>query len=201
MFGALVFVDNPQFVAWLEGDIVTDEDYWKRLYKGSWAFEAKRVAQIVERIRTATGQRVRPVGLGTGTCEFLSGRADKHGHERGAADLWVENTNVFLEVTGPQVEHVRPDAALWVRPDKVENARAHFPANDTWLVHALGMCGPIRVVRFNADFYCRLDRKQFRMIMPKLHGVLETYLEIPASDAVVRDFEILLSHLNSLHED
>ncbi|MBI5471201.1 MAG: hypothetical protein HY961_02515 [Ignavibacteriae bacterium] len=174
-----------------------DEDYWKRVYKESWDFESKRIAHIIERIGAATGLRVLPVGMGTGSLAFIAGCASKHGHERGEADLWVENTNAYLEVTGPQVEHVPPEAALWVRPDKVENARAHFPEHDTWLVHVLGAHGLIRAIRFDREFFCRIDRKEFRLITPKPHGVVETYFEIPASSSAVRTFDVLLIHLKS----
>ena len=175
-----------------------DEDYWKNLYRESWGYEGKRIASIAAWIDESTGKKAKSVGLGTGTTEFISGSAAKHGYEKGGADLQVENTNVFLEITGPQVDHIPPAEPLWVRPDKVANARTHYPESETWLVHVLGNSGRVRVVRFDEYFFSCVDKNDFPIVHPKLRGVVETYHAIPANHKVVEEFQALLDYLKAL---
>ncbi len=135
-----------------------------------------------------------PWGLGAATSDFLSGTAASHEHERGGPDLWVVETNVFLEVTGPQTKAVSPAEPLWVRPDKLEHARTH-PEQDICVIHWLERDGTLRVIHLDQRFFGYLDRGEFPIVHPRLKGELESYCEIPANHPCVREWEVFIRWL------
>ena len=95
--------------------------------------------------------RVEYVGLGAGSTAYLSGSAKSRGFKKGGSDLHVMDTNIFIEVTGPNMESVGEEADLWIRPDKIEYAIAH-PENDHWVVHVLKKNFYIRTVHITDGF-------------------------------------------------
>jgi len=172
---------------------MTDSDYWKKLYQGLWQATGEREKALAQTIENLTGHKVKIVGLGAGSDDFLSGTAVSHGHEKGDADMTVEGTNINLEVTGPNT-HVLLTAPLWVRPDKIRNARSHFPKKDTWVVHCVERT-TIRVIRLDAEFFTKYERGQYETVNPRIRGAMETYVSIPHDDSSVRGFEVLIAHI------
>lgn len=177
---------------------MADADFWKRRYQQLWQSSSRKEALVARLIHELTGFCVREAGLGAGSTDFLSGSAESHGHDRGDADLEVLETNVWIEVTGPISKNVTADAPLWIRPDKIQNARAHMPSRKTVVVHQLALDGLLRVVSLNDYFYECLDRGEFATVRPKIRGTQETYISIDSSHRVVRPFDRLITYLESL---
>lgn len=174
-----------------------DADYWKRLYQQSWEKADQRERAIIERIGKEAGKTVTLVGLGAGSSEFLSGTAASQGYEKGGADLQVLKTNVYLEVTGPQTRSITADKPLWVRPDKIENAKEHAD-HDTWLIHWLERDGTLRVIHFDSKFFQLYERRTFPIVRPNIRGTIETYVEISAQHSVVQPWTTLIGYLKNL---
>lgn len=177
---------------------MSDADYWKKRYQSAWNAASARENRIVELIRQDTGWDAEGVGLGTGSTGFLSGSAASRGYERGAADLHVIGTNVYLEVTGPQSKAVRSTAALWIRPDKIENARKNRTSHETWIVHCLADNTVIRVIRIDEPFFRWVDTGVFPIVSPVIRNTRETYLEISAQHTCVKPWYVLAERLREL---
>lgn len=175
---------------------MSDPNYWKDQYQHTWQQSASREDTVANLIETETGLKVETVGLGAGSSEYLAGSAVDQGYERGGADLHVLGTNVFIEVTGPLVKSVQADAPLWIRPDKIANARAHHSANEIWVVHHLPRDNMLRVIPLDEEFFRRLDRGEFPTVNPRIRGAVETYIAIEASSPVVYQFQELINRLN-----
>ncbi len=176
----------------------TDKNYWKDRYQSLWGASTEREAKIAAMITEATGHQVDFVGLGAGSSEYIEGAAADRGLTKGGADLKIKDLPVYIEVTGPLVRTVTPDQPLWIRPDKVEAARSHIADQETWVVHHLPHNDLIRVVSLNADFMKRLDSKEFGIVHPVIRGTQETYVEIPASDVCVQDWDQLIARIKGV---
>ena len=176
---------------------MTDDNYWKHGYEHLWPISGPREDDIAELIGDSTGKKLTKVGFGTGSDKFLSGTAANHGHEKGEADLFVQNTNIHLEVTGPLAKTVPFSAHLWVRPDKIENARTHLKDHDTWVVHCLEKekGRTIRAIRLDDKFFNSLDKGNFRIVKRRIRGKEETMVEIPSNDNAVKDFQSLIDYI------
>lgn len=171
-----------------------DFDYWKKQYQATWAASSSREAAVAASIEAATGLKVVPVGLGAGSSEFLSGPAAARGLEKGDADLAVKDTSIRLEVTGPLVASVDRSQPLWVRPDKLANARRNA-THEVWIIHHLPKDNLLRVIPLDARFWQSLDAGEFPTVTPTIRGVLERYHSIPAAHACVRPFTDLIARL------
>jgi len=172
-----------------------NSDYWKDAYKESWPKSKKREKVIAELIFNKTGKKVVLKGFGAGSDEFISGSAKDHGYEKGDADGTVEQTNIKIEVTGPNVT-VSDTAPLWVRPDKIANAKRH-PEYDTWVVHCIDKAGTVRTIHLDADFFQKYDNSEYIIIHPIIRGRNETYVSIPYDDANVLPFDKLVKKIEN----
>jgi hypothetical protein len=177
---------------------MTDFNYWKNQYKDTWGQSSQRETAIARYLEEATGRTIKPVGLGAGSADFLSGSAAAHGHAKGDADLVVDGTNIYLEVTGPLVPSVVIDAALWVRPDKVDNARRNKDSHETWVVHHLPKNDLIRVIYLGDQFWTALDAGDFPIVTPRIRGALERYHSIPATHSCVQPCGALIDRLKQV---
>lgn len=174
---------------------MTDIDYWKKLYQGLWATTGKREEAIAQTIEKLTGRKVNIIGMGAGSDQFLSGNAISHGYKKGDPDMTVEGTNICLEVTGPNI-NVPYTVPLWIRPDKIENAKGHFPAKDTWIIHCIEN-HTIRTIKLDASFFAKYDSGQFEIVHPLIRHVTETYIAIPYNDLCVLTFDVLIEHIKN----
>lgn len=176
---------------------MTDFDYWKRQYAETWDQSAEREKAIAAFLSDQTGTKVVQVGLGAGDTSFISGSASQHGHGKGDADLKVDGTDIYLEVTGPLVKFVTRDKPLWVRPDKLESARRQNE-HETWVIHHLPKDDLIRVIPLNDEFWTALDNDEFPIANPVIRGARETYHEIGASHPCVKSYDVLIARLSEL---
>jgi hypothetical protein len=181
---------------WSEG--VQDDDYWKNQYKQTWGQSSEREKTIAKSLMQATGKTIEPVGLGAGSAEFLSGAASAHGHAKGDADLIVEGTNIYLEVTGPLVKFVDENQNLWVRPDKIINAKQNITSHETWVLHHLPKNDLVRVVPLDCEFWRALDAGDFPVVTPTIRGAKERYHAIPATHSCVKAFSVLIDRLKKI---
>lgn len=176
---------------------MTDFDYWKKQYQATWAASSSRESGIAASLEQATGLKVVPVGLGATSSEFLSGPAAARGLEKGDADLAVVGTNVRLEVTGPLVASVDRNQPLWVRPDKVQNARRNA-THEVWIVHHLPKDDLLRVISLDARFWNALDAGEFPIVTPRIRGAQERYHSISAVHGCIMPFTALIERLKQL---
>ncbi len=174
---------------------MADENYWKRQYQPLRHKAGEREKTTAQIIQDLTGRKLKAVGLGAESEGFLPGSAASQGHERGGADYAVIGTDIYLEVTGPNVTVPLSDP-LWLRPDKIANARSHFPERDTWVVHCLQR-DTIRVVQLDERFFSAYERGKYATVHPIIRGAPETYVAIPADDESVQDFAALIDHIKS----
>lgn len=178
---------------------MSDPNYWKRRYSGdSWSIASQREQDIINRINQETGLVVVPNGLGATSTDFLPGSAQSQGFERGGADLKIEQTSIYLEVTGPQSRAVDEHAPLWIRPDKIQNARMHLNDHEVWVIHWLQRNGLLRVIQLDDAFFKFLDGGAFPLVRPRIRGTVETYREIEPGHAVVRPWQVLIDRLRQL---
>ncbi len=177
---------------------MSDEDFWKKRYQHTWERSDQRERAIIERVREESGKLAVAAGLGASSTEYLSGSAASRGYERGGADLQIADTDIYLEVTGPQTPAVPFTAPLWVRPDKIDNAREHYPEHETWVVHWLEKDGTLRVIKLDQDFFDELDQGAFPIVNPWIRGTRETFYEIPADHPCVRPWSELIERLREL---
>ncbi len=80
-----------------------DKHYWKDAYKDYWEKASKKEEYIKKIIEDETGFTVHEVGLGAGSIEFISGSAKDNNLKKGDADLYVDEPEAFIEVTGPNI--------------------------------------------------------------------------------------------------
>lgn len=175
---------------------MTDNDYWKNKYHPTWGVSSRREDIIAERIERLTGHTVKVVGFGTGSEAFLSGTAKSHGHEKGEADLSVDGTNIVIDVTGPNVP-VKLTDALWVRPDKIANAKAHMEDRETWVVHCSADNSTVRVIKIDRDFINRYESGGYETNRHRTPRGIETMVDIPAGDKYVRNFDLLVERIKN----
>jgi hypothetical protein len=167
-----------------------DANYWKDKYQDSWSDAATKEENIRTLIEKECNCTCEYAGLGAGKTEFLSGTAKSRGFEKGGSDLHVEDTNLYVEVTGPNVLSVDKSADLWVRPDKIENAIKHSE-NDYWVVHVLKKDSYMRVIHINDNFKKDYQNKKFKIIHPWTGRAVETYVAIPADSKHVEAITVL----------
>ena len=172
-----------------------DDNYWKKQYQATWKQSSQREITIAAKLTASTGKQVRPVGFGAGNAEFLSGSASSHGYTKGDADLQVVGTNIHLEVTGPLVKSVDERQGIWIRPDKLANARAVIGKVETWVLHHLPKNDLVRVVPLDVDFYRALDAGEFPVATPRIRGAQERYQAIPANHQCVKPLTVLIQRL------
>lgn len=180
---------------------MTDFDYWKKQYKDTWGRSSQRETTIAEYLAQASGASIEPVGLGAGSTEFISGAATAHGHAKGDADLVVVGTNIYLEVTGPLVPSIDRQQDLWVRPDKVANAKQNVSSHETWVVHHLPKDDLIRVMPLDAGFWKALDADEFPIVTRRIRGVPERYHAIPAMHRCVKACSVLVERLKQVNSE
>jgi hypothetical protein len=169
-----------------------DKNFWKDRYKDSWDKAAQKEKMIIEQIESRTGKTVELVGLGAGTTNYLSGSAADHNSVKGDADLYIKDADTFIEVTGPNIR-VNPSDALWIRPDKIQNAltkigngvgKGHF------VIHVIERKDTgqnlIRVIPISSEL------NRFPTINPRIRGTIETYKEVPANYNRIISFDEFL---------
>ena len=177
---------------------MTDDDYWKEQYKATWGQSAQREINIAKILEQQSGKKIKPVGLGAGSADYFSGSAASHGHVKGDADLQVVDTNIYLEVTGPLVMFVDEYQDLWVRPDKVANAKERGAEHEIWVVHHLPKKDLLRVIPLGTEFWTALAAGSFPIVSPTIRGVRERYHALPATHSCVKAFSVLVERLKSV---
>lgn len=172
-----------------------DKHYWKEAYKDAWGISSEKEANIKRLIEAQTNSEVIEIGLGAGSSEFISGSASDNELTKGDADLYVKESDCYVEVTGPNIKMSRTKP-LWIRPDKIRNSLTKLESGQGKLhvvVHVLeeyGQSNPIiRVVNLDAEFARRFRNNEFETVNPRIRGKVETYTEILYDDQCIMTFE------------
>lgn len=170
-----------------------DSNYWKRRYEGTWEASSKKEKAFRRLFSDKVHGQLINTGLGSESTSFIGGSASDNGSEKGLADFRLLGTNIFIEVTGPFSEQLMPDKPLWVRPDKIENARQHSGEHQTFVAHYCPAAHLWRCIRLDEDFFQRYLDGAFKTIAVNTqHAHRETYVEIPAQDRSVWSLDYLL---------
>lgn len=170
---------------------MADWDHYKKAYSGEWDAGNRREALVAETVEQL-GLTAEMEGLGAGSTEFISGRAEEHGKDKADPDLFVPETETHIEATGTNVGWVRPDEPIRVRPDKFENALTN-PDEDHWIVHVLDGPALLRCIELTEEV-CTEFRDRGKSIDTR-HDSDETYVEIDPDHDAIQPFTVLLSHL------
>ena len=173
-----------------------DENFWKKKYGPlSWKAGSTKEEKVKDIIEEECKCTCELTGLGAGKTDFLEGSAKSQGYEKGESDIRVNDTNIGVEVTGPNVDYVGKAAGLWVRPDKIQYAINH-PEKDSWVVHVLKKNFYMRAIHFDASFVNDYQNQKFEIVRPQIKGSVETYVEIPANSEHVLNVENLFDTIN-----
>lgn len=176
-----------------------NENYWKDAYQGTWDISSKREKQLMTYLEESTGVKCIASGLGVGSSQYISGSAERNGYQKGDADFAIYGTNIYIEVTGPLVKTVQPDAPLWFRPDKLSNAIKNS-SHDVFFAHHCMSVNLWRVIHVDEDFKERFLKNQFRVVTPIIRGHRERYVEIEANDKCVQGLDYLVMYLRKIKE-
>jgi len=144
---------------------------WKDKYKDSWEVSTKREKRAKSLIENF-GYKLITIGFLAESQEY----SKEHPKEKGIPDYWIENTNIYIEVTGTNSKNVKEQYPIWVRPDKVEYALNHTD-KECWLVHIIDALDLIRMIK--------LDRCQYAPVQTKLGD--EKYHIVPADQMINPD--------------
>lgn len=181
-----------------------DKHYWKDAYKDQWEAASKKEEAVKKLIENETGLEVQIVGLGAGTSGFIAGNATDNNLEKGDADLYITQTDSYVEVTGPNIP-MQLEAPLWFRPDKFQNTEKKLLAGKGklhFVVHVLDQRGTgnkvIRVINLNEYFFKKLKTGSYPTVYPRIRGRQETYIEIPYNSDVILSFGEFIELLKAL---
>lgn len=174
-----------------------NENYWKDAYQGTWDASSKREKQLMTYLEESTGVQCTPFGLGAGSSQYISGSAERNGYQKGDADFVIDGTNIYIEVTGPLSKGVQPDAPLWFRPDKINNAIKNS-SHDVFFAHHCMSVNLWRVIHIDEDFKERFRKNQFQVENPVIRGRCEQYVKIKANDKCVHELDYLVKYLREM---
>lgn len=173
-----------------------DPNFWKDEYEDAWK-DGNRREKLVKNILEENGISVDDFGFAAGSEEYKEGRPEKYGYERGDPDLRVPQTDRYIEVTGTDLP-VAPIASIWVRPDKIQNAKDH-PERDEWVVHVLEEHKLFRTVHLTESVIDELlEQTAERRIYPYINGNEEEYVAIsPTESRLVEPIEGMINYLTT----
>jgi len=176
-----------------------DENYWKDAYQDTWDESSKRENRLKAYIEKLTGMKCEESGLGAGTSQYISGSAARNGYQKGDADLSIQGTSIYIEVTGQLVKTVQPTAPLWFRPDKLNNAIKNSE-HDVFLAHHCMSVDLWRVIHVDQKFKQRFRNYEFKVVTPCIRGRRERYVEIETNDRCIQDLDYLVAYINRIKE-
>ena len=171
-----------------------NENYWKDAYKNTWDQSSSRENRLKLYLEKMTGKTLSDNGLGAGSSEYITGSARKNGHQKGDADLVVNGTNIYIEITGPLVTSVKSTAPLWFRPDKINNAVKNYN-HDVFFAHHCMSEDLWRIIHVDEEFKKRFLGNEFGVVFPCIRGRKERYVEIEVTDRCIRDLDYLVEYI------
>lgn len=177
-----------------------NENYWKDAYQDTWEYSAAREKRLMVYLEKRTGLKCSASGLGAGSSVYISGSAATNGYQKGDADIVIDGTNIYVEVTGPLVKTVKPTAPLWFRPDKLNNAIRNS-GHDVFLAHHCMSADLWRIIHVDMEFKNRFRGNEFRIITPYIRGRQEKYVEIETNDRCIHNLDYLVHYLNKIKEN
>lgn len=183
------------------------KNFWKEAYQDLWVISSKKEMLIKNIIETETNLKVSESGLGAGSTEFIDGSALDNNLEKGGADLYIEEINMYIEVTGPNIP-MSKYALLWIRPDKLNNTYSKLKKDKTSkhvLVHVQDIEGKdeklIRGIILNNEFFDRAKKDGFRTVTPTIRGNKEKYIELYVNDKCLISFDSLIDYIKNLKKE
>lgn len=172
-----------------------NENYWKDAYQYSWNESSRRERKLMAYLEERTGVKCEESGLGAGSSQYIPGSAARNGYQKGDADILIQGTNIYIEVTGPLVKTVQPTEPLWFRPDKLNNAIINID-HDVFLAHHCMSVDLWRIIHVDQEFKQRFRGYQFKVVTPYIRGRRERYVEIEANDRCIRNLDYLAAYIN-----
>lgn len=171
-----------------------NENYWKDAYKNTWDQSSARENRLKAYLEKMTGKKLSDNGLGAGSSDYISGSAKRNGYQKGDADLVVNGTDIYIEITGPLVTSVKSTAPLWFRPDKINNAVKNYN-HDVFFAHHCMSEDLWRIIHVDEEFKKRFRGYEFEVVYPYIRGRKERYVEIEVTDRCIRDLEYLVEYI------
>lgn len=177
-------------------------DYWKEAYKDLWDESSKKEEALKNLIKKETGLDMIPYGLGAESAEFIHGSAAMNDNEKGAPDYKINNTNIFIEVTGPLTDRAKPERGLWIRPDKLRYAYEHLKENDEIFALFFPSVKEWLIIHADEVFFEDVKTKyktheDYIRVYPKIRGKVEKYIEISYNNPFIKDLNFLIDYLKA----
>lgn len=171
-----------------------ENTYLKDQYAHLWESGNKR-EEVVKEILENEGYTIDFYGFGAGSAGYIDSTAEEEGYEKGDPDLHITDHRVYIEVTGTDVKSVGVDDDLWIRPDKLENAKRNYPDRETWVFHVLGHEGEIRAIKFDQDTAEEYLSDEYTIHEWTRQNAQETFQSIDPSDDCVMSVESALREI------
>ena len=173
-------------------------NFWKEKYSFLWDPASKR-EEIIKKFIEQLGYKVEYYGLGAGTTNFISGSARDNDKEKGAPDLHIVGTNIFIEVTGSFGKNTKAEDPIWIRTDKLDYAHKHRFENEEFFVVNYKFADVWYVIHYNNELIEHIratkEKTDFRTIHPFIKRCRETFVEIDSQSKYVQDLSYLKKYL------
>ena len=173
-----------------------DKDFWKKAYKDLWNTASSKEEFIKNLIEKETGLEVVPFGLGAESNQFISGSAEEHNKEKGAPDYHIKGTNIYIEVTGPISDRPKPEAGLWLRPDKLNYVYKHLKDQDEFFALHFSSTGDWFSIHATKDFI--EVAKSYKTAELNIRGNKERYEIIPYESPYVKPLQAMIDYLKNI---
>lgn len=173
-----------------------DKNYWKNAYKELWGKADEKEREVKKVIEKLLNVELTFYGLGAGSTEFVQGNAKDNNQAKGDADLYIQEFDTFIEVTGPMIK-VNEKDTIWIRPDKARNAINKIKAKigkHHFVIHVAKLHEGItlyRAVQLGQNIEDAYKKGSIKYITPTIRGIKEKYLEIPHDHEYVYNLDEL----------
>lgn len=178
-----------------------DPNFWKNKYKELWPESKTKEEKLRFLIENETKFSLEPFGVGAESNEYIV--STDINEDKGAPDYHIKGTNIYIEVTGPLSNYVKPENGFWIRPDKIEYARKHSNKNNEYIVLYFPSVDQWYSIHLNEDFFQDMEKNKkndYKLVYPTIRGKTEKYIEIKFSNPLIRKIDNMIAELNNSEE-
>lgn len=185
---------------------MTDKDYWKKKYSSLWDKSSKREEVLKIFLENETGLEIEYYGEGAGSSKYIHGSAKDNGFKKGAPDLHIIGTDIYIEVTGSFSGKTKAGDDLWFRPDKLNYAHMHLYDQNEFLANNFVNAQEWYVIHYDEDlvrdiFEKKSNNKDYISKEVEIRGSNEKYIAIKSNNPNVKTLSDLVTYLRSVKEN
>lgn len=168
----------------------------KEAFKHQWTLSSKKELFIHDYI-TQNTINLTPtfIGLGAGTDEYIDHKDQPADHVKGTADIFIPQTNTYIEITGPNVQ-VHENDSIWINSIKLNNSYTKLkqdPTSSHIVVHFntnFKNITTIRIVPINKTFFDNAHK--YKIIKPKISNINFKFIALNPNTFPVLPFSSLI---------